>query len=649
MKQLKHSLELERVLNGKVVFDPEFLVSRHSVFNDAIWDFNDGSAIRLNSVPAARLRINWGSYLTGDSTADADPESILLPEKIVHELKIFATLYVHVPEVFNGYTARAIKPQTAVIAIRALARLFSAIYRNSLFSKLGNAGKLSHIESIADIRLSDIRAAIMHSPFSDGQSLKRALRNLGSTAMAKYLVKGPLPWTVLDLDSIEFKFSKKRSDYKPVMPNDLFRMLSNAACGDVRGFLGFLGEESEDKAPVTIATHKMMNVADGRGLFEEYIRIRTKDRELFAELKKRHFGSWWDRKEFRENYGVSLQNVLDYIYRVQRAAYTVIGLYTGARYSDLTSFKIGCVIKHHGVYVFAGTLTKFEATSKLEGNDLWPAIPIMRDAIKCLEEISRVTFNPYLISGRDTVPVDGIPKPLSLTGLSGAINNYLREIDTSKRWETWHINPHQLRHTLANQLARADVGLMFIAHQMKHLYTALNALPPAATLMYGNLSDMATQRALQTGPAYLEAAQNLYDPDKPIAGGGAEDFKTRRKAYFEGMAAAGWEKDELIEHLAKQGMPFASVGVGYCGGRRDRILADGSRDLNPCLGSLQCNPSSCHQAVITKTHLSQWQKIYEHNMTLVNDERMSYARDVHLAAAEEARNVLCELNPELKH
>ena len=223
---------------------------------------------------------------------------------------------------------------------------------------------------------------------------------------------------------------------------------------------------------------------------------------------------------------------------------------------------------------------------------------------------------------------------------------YLHETDTSGRWTEWHINAHQLRHTLAHQLARADVGLIFIAHQMKHLHTALHALPPDVTMMYGNVGDLVTQRALHSESAYLEASKELYGPDRPVAGGGADAFIARRKAYFEGMAAQGWTVDDVLENLAKQGLPFASVGIGYCGGRRDTLLKDGRKERPPCIGSLQCNPNVCSQAVITKTHEPAWRKILVQNRNLAADPRMAHAREPLLAAMKSAEQVLAILNPE---
>ena len=566
-------LNLEKLLQGKVMFGPSFRVSKKSVFSDGIFDFNDDKVIRLNSVAACCLRLDWDSFATGSEENDVDGKgTILLPLEIIHELKILTVLYHRVPSAFSGFNNRKLKPQTVVAVVRGLARFLSAIYRVSLFAGLGATHRLSHITSISAITLSDITQALETTPFVDGTTLKRALGLLTTPVMSRHLLEGPVNWNRHDLKSLNFRYAEERRDYNPVMPNELFRFLSNTACADILGFLQLLGIDSADKTTTNINLGIAKDVVNGKQMFEDYVAIRLKDREYAAKLGKKSNNSSLERKKFARDYGISVKDFLALIYRVQRASYAIIGLYTGARYSDLTSFRTGCIEKHHGIYVLRGTLGKFEDIAKQENNDLWPAIPIMRDALRCLEEISRVTFNPYLISGRDTVPEGETPKPMTLTGLTTAINNYLDEIDVSRRWVDWRTHPHQLRHTLANQLARADVGLTYIAHQMKHLYTALSALPPAATLIYGRIGDIKTQRAMQMPAAHLEVASELFNPDSPVAGGGADAFKKRRRAYFEGMAAQGWTKDEVIEHLSRQGLPFASVGLAYCGGKRESLF-----------------------------------------------------------------------------
>lgn len=134
-----------------------------------------------------------------------------------------------------------------------------------------------------------------------------------------------------------------------------------------------------------------------------------------------------------------------------------------------------------------------------------------------------------------------------------------------------------------------------------------------AAALYGNIGELAFVRAQHSGDARVEAAQALYDPESPVAGGGAEEFRKRRKAYFEGMAAAGRTKEEVLKELARDSIPFASVGLGYCGGRREILKKDGTKEVPPCLGSLECQPKYCKQAVITKAHAPHWQRVLDQN------------------------------------
>lgn len=639
--------DLNLVRSGVFRLDPHIQVSALSRVGDETWEFNDGASKRLDSVPASRLRIDWSTYASDDVAPDDDDNgdhtNAILPPTIIMELRAVGYLYLHAPTIFFSRTSKGIKPQTMVITVRALARFFSTIYKNSLVKGLTTGRNFSHIQSIGDITLTDMQRALAESTASGGERLRNGLTIVASPVMKHYLVGPPPSWGKLDVKNLKFRFGQKRDDYNPVMPNGLFRLLSDSACWDVLSFIRFLGKEPEDKAQRPAPAELFNSIPNGAEVFDDYVAIRNQDRKYWFRSGKRSPNTKTKRNAFRLKYGMTVAKFQEKLYRVQRASYTIIGLYTGGRYSDLTTFRCGCIEKHHGQFIIKGTEVKSGSLLAPEDNDLWPAIPIMRDAITCLEQISQFTFNPYFISSSMTVAIGETPAPLSLVGFTSALNTYLEEIDTAGFWEKWQINAHQLRHSLAHQLARADVGLLYIAHQMKHLHTAFNALPPNVTLLYGNISDLTAQKALLADSAYNEAAYGLYDPDRPVAGGGAQAFKKRRKAYFEGMAAQGWTKDEVIANLARQGMPFASVGLGYCGGKRKMILEDGTEEVPPCLGSLQCNPVACSQALITDTHIPQWKKVLKQNREMARDERMAHAKDVFLAAATTAERVLQDL------
>lgn len=640
------NLRLNDVLQGRVFVEADTRVSAKSRFGDDIWDFTNTNSVRLSSVPEGRLRINWAMYCSDVAEDDYDDHrGAVITKQMVDEFKLFGYLYFNLPSAFALRGVQSVKPQTLVVTLRALILLFSDVLQRYQLNGWDSTLRMIPIQSLTDVSLRTIRETLADSPRTDGMLLKKGLKLLACPVMTAAFQQRALQWNTQDIKTLPFKVPKQRANYQKVMPNQLFRLLSNTACSDVLGFLQFIGEESHDKFGTPSEPTFISTLADGAALIADYIALRQNDREFTARTGKKRTGPSPEALKFKSIYGVGRKEVFSWIYRVQRAAFTVIGLYTGARYSDLTTFTNQCVHTIHGVHVLAGTHVKHQALDAQEGVDLWPAIPIMRDAVACLQHISQITFNPFLLSGSETILIGATPRALSLTGFTNAITNYLHEIDTSGRWSDWSISSHQLRHTLAHQLARADVGLLFIAHQMKHLHTALHALPPDVTMKYGNVGDLATQRALQSNSAYLEAAQELYNPNSPVAGGGAEAFMERRKAYFEGMAAQGWTVDEVIENLAKQGLPFASVGIGYCGGRRDTLLKDGKKDTPPCIGSLQCNPNACKQAVITKTHAPAWRKILEQNRELASDPRMAHAKEPLLASMHAAEQVLAKLSP----
>ncbi|MCV4939791.1 hypothetical protein OFC17_33940, partial [Escherichia coli] len=84
------------------------------------------------------------------------------------------------------------------------------------------------------------------------------------------------------------------------------------------------------------------------------------------------------------------------------------------------------------------------------------------------ELFTSFTKNHFLISGLNTVE-DGCGRAYSPSGLAQALVRYIRRIDEGGAWAKIQVSPHRCRHTLGHQLARADLGLPFIAHQLKHL------------------------------------------------------------------------------------------------------------------------------------------------------------------------------------
>lgn len=642
-------LTFTEVMKKGFTISPEARVSIHSKFADDTWDFRDEDKKRSAAVERSRQALDWWLYKTPVEDRTFPPGApdhghlrAFLPPSMLLELKTLAYLSIGLPgSDFGSGRAAPNKPSTVVASSRALICLFSDVYES--YAKLVEPfGGAPFIRSVCDVMLDDIKEAVASSPLTHGEHLEYYLGRLASPLFAKFLPR-PLEWNRHDLKDVSFKTPEKREDYSPVMRDELFRLLSDTACADVKGFLKLLQIQPKDKQKDRIKptfTHY-----DGPALFEHYVKIRRTDREARQELgKKTNNASKGLRTSFRQWYGVSPDIFFNYVTRVQRAAFVLIGLYTGGRYSDLTTFTIKCVGKLHDMPVLFGTEVKHTDVDAQEDRDVWPAIPIMLDAITCLAEISKFTFNPYLVAPARTVPIDTEAGPYSYSGFLDALDLYLEEVDEAGRWEGVSISGNSLRHTLAYNLGRLGVNPVYISLQLKHLDDAFRAIPADMTLGYGNLGQLALVRATGGEKAALDSVKELFSSGARIGGGGAEEFKARRDVYFQGWAARGYTEEQVIQIIARDGLPFVSVGGGFCGGRRPSPQREGkSGKLPPCLGQLQCNPHDCHQGLVTPSHAPHWIGIARENEARAGDPDLAHSKEQLEEAARTAREVLKDI------
>lgn len=652
-KAKKQILSIEKIALDN--FPPSDLrISGASLYGDMTWDFRDGEKARLRGLTDAKLIIEWDAYLEGqafDSYRQHDffVKSHLdarISRGVLEDIRTLCFMQLEFPGVFKsrGRQIQRSKPQTVVRMARALVVLASVIdeVRKKRILAAAPNMLIPPLQSMSEVNFQDLSNAVLAYPFADGTVIEQSLKLFASPVLRGKFHGASVQWTLGDIENLVFPRPTPRDEQK-VMPDALFRLLSNSASEDVAFFADALKWQRYDKTtPVNPSSMLPVGINLAQA-WEDYVQIRLSDREYAAQVGKRASKAITRRKAFVRAYGVTSSTFYSYIQRLQRACMTLLGLYTGGRFSDFTSFVSGCIQEKYGMPMLVGTQAKHQALGAPENNDIWPAIPVLRDVVKCLDELSRATHNPYLISSSYTVPIGDMPQPLTLTGFRGALNGFLRMVDVEERWKDWRINPHQLRHTLAHKLAQADVGVVYISYQLKHLYTALAALPADTTLGYGNIADQKMARAIAVKDLSREAANALFNPDSPIAGGGAEEFRQRRKVYFDGRVAEGWTRDEIIDQLAACGSPFVNVGPGYCGGVREEILADGKKHPPPCIGNLQCNTGDCNNAVVTQIHVSQWKDIVVKNKELASDPRLTHATENFEAAIVTGERVLRDL------
>lgn len=606
-------------------------VSRYSKFGDDYWYFYGQSNPRLRNYSPADLTISWRLVDGLES----------LPDATVQVVKLYAFLYLHAPGLLgHGKKAKAKNhPSTVCSAVASLLPFLAHVHEKSILE----GGTLPPTASLHDVTVRHLRESLLDWDYGVGADLRRALIFLASPAILKACDGFAPKWSPSDIRSLSFRKANPRSDYEAVLPNALFRLISDSATADVVGFLSFCQEKSSSDIPGNIPEPFAGLTARGSRIFEAYVAHRLRQSDWYHYDNNGDYGEGLKAKRNAlERLGTTPQEFYEYIQRVHEAACSLIALYTGARYSDLTGFKVGCLQQIKGMWFLVGTHIKHEDIDKPADTDLWPAIPVLRDALSCLKLFSQFTRNEYLICPLSTCE-EGCGGAYSAGGLTQALQRYIKRIDQHNTWNYVRVSPHRCRHTLAHQLARADVGLVFIAHQLKHLHSALKAVPPQVTLLYGGIADLKTDRALQARDVHYEMAQSLYDPNSPIAGGGAEEFKRRRKQYFEGMLSAGMTKEEIISGLASKAIPFSSVGMGYCLGRREIKDKDGRTQKPPCIGSLQCSPDSCPNSVITWSHVHIWKKIASQNREMAERPDLQHARTELLEKSTLADVVLSQL------
>ena len=182
--------------------------------------------------------------------------------------------------------------------------------------------------------------------------------------------------------------------------------------------------------------------------------------------------------------------------------------------------------------------------------------------------------------------------------------------------------PYLLRHNLAYQLYRVELGLPFISYALKHIVSGIDRFKSISkvTLGYGSIGDKlagksTTSLNLQKEVA-LERVKSQFNPDANYSGGGAKIHKNHLQTVFQGYMASGYSKDEIYEQMIEQGYYLMNVGKLYCMANEATEKFDNSL---PCIGSLRCNPIDCPNALISSEHTSIWKELHADNISIKNE------------------------------
>lgn len=609
LKKHTRIIPWEAILSGSFVFNPELPVSKKSRFGDAVWDWTNEDDRRLKVLDDSKLRFDWGSVTVGAMNSPKVGRKTgkliiaLLPAGIIEDIKRSAFLYAASPNLAGRIATKASgrKPISVVYFIKGLVNFFSYLYMQNVLPS-----GASRIRTLSDITLSDIRQNLETYPYRVDGARKVLMKMCDQ--VIKSNMKNPPAWTLSDLRNLRWR-EEKTSESIPPLPDELFRLLSEASRRYVVNFLKQLGETVCDNMD-TRKTVSMPHWERFPEMFESYIKRRQVTRER---------GSGWESnhtKEFVEEFGEQVEVLRDFLMDVQCAAQTIILLYSAMRYSEAASLRAGCITEKNGVYLLRSTVIKGRKGNLPADADEWIAIDIVRDAVRTLEIISRCSFNNFLFGTFETVRLGENENPLSIGGLNERLNHYLRRIDAKGKWRDWKLSTHQFRHGLVSQLAKAEVGIAYITRQLHHYYTKLNESAyrtNETTLVYGLqkqrlLANATGLNAVQQ--AHGDILRDLYGENKKFAGGGAARHVERTEAFFNGTGMQGKAREKYIENLTKSGVAMVHTAVGWCTRNHAEPQVKEESETPPCIGDLQCNPAACKHSVVPEGRKDDVVRLY---------------------------------------
>lgn len=363
-------------------------------------------------------------------------------------------------------------------------------------------------------------------------------------------------------------------------------------------------------------------------------------------------------KQYAKDTGSALDDQFRlYLNFVNYSCLYIIGQYTGMRPSEYAELLASSSLRPDGRYwVLASNVSKHQDNLVELFDDFWLAIPIVRDAVRVCQLISKYKNNDYIFSNVDTVAFGEQGKPFGASSTKYTLDKFFERILPPETFEKLDFNAYMMRHTLAYQLYRADLGLPFISHQLKHFGEIVGVGHSdrgfsKTTLLYGEIADRISKgggarnskgRSLRQD-AELESIHQRFDPDGSYAGVNAEAHKANLRKVFRGYMASGHTKDDIFGAMLGQHIAVINVGSGFCyGGGVDEF--DSSL---PCIGGLRCNPNQCKNAVVSKANAPAWRDVYYQNKAMLGNPAYAHTHAQNKAAMEEAYGVLQLLEEEL--
>ncbi|WP_240326003.1 tyrosine-type recombinase/integrase [Pseudomonas syringae] len=647
-------------------------VSQLSAFLNGVWDFNADYPHASRYIRGAKLRIDFTKYPN-------------IPELAILELK---AAFIIILKALSGIPAdgkstsvnkKPLKPNSLINDFQCGLRFLDKVYSVAAI-ELGKEHVDRELISVQCLPAHFYAAAAEDFDYVYDGNTEKLFKLLKSGYLQANVFGASLPfvdftklkWKILGGKHRPAKDAEKKSQ---VLPNNVFEISSLMASLSIVDFLDAMGEDVVDTASLNRRNAKEYFPAREHGLnplkYNLYVYKRLSNKGFTRDEVAKVLGSDvmsssrlfsvvapYAVKQYVEDTESPLDdNFRLYLNFVNYSCLYIIGQYTGMRPSEYAELLASSCLRLDGRYwVLASNVSKHRDNLVELFDDFWLAIPIVRDAIRVCQLISKYKNNDYIFSNVDTVAFGEQGKPFSAGATKLALDKFFERILPPETMKALNFNAYMMRHTLAYQLYRADLGLPFISHQLKHFGEIVGVGHSdrgfsKTTLLYGEIADRISKgggarkskgRSLRQD-AELESIHQRFDPDGSYAGVNAEAHRENLRKVFRGYMASGHTKDDIFEAMLDQHIAVINVGSGFCyGGGADEF--DSSL---PCIGGLRCNPNRCQNAIVSKANAPAWRDVYYQNKAMLGNPAYAHAHAQNKAAMEEAYGVLQLLEEEL--
>lgn len=644
-------------------------VSKLSKFGDAVWDFNADDPHAARNVKGAKLKIDFTKYTNLNATA-------------ILEVKAALNFYLLAPAAVAGDTPRSkktVKYNTAIANFESGLRFVDRMYACAIEEyKAAFISSTCFSISQLDDDIYKKAAETFEHKYSNG--LSRFFSILRSPFLRDSIFGNPLsnkkleslPWKLEDIEEDEDGDEETLADQEDEtnhLPNDVFESISNYASLQVVDFLDALSLPVQDANSLKRRNVKGFRMGDQYGLtprlMELYTVLRLGAKGYDYPAVMQLLGAVPDGVSIGDKLvsrdaieklagGLIHNDFRKYLNLVNYSCCYLVAQYTGMRPSELSELMVdSCLIQEGKYWLLESRVIKHQQADRKLFDDKWIAIPIIRDAIEAARVIARYKQSPYLFSSVDTIAPDSTCMALHSGGIKHQLQKLFSAVLTQQQYESLEFSPYTLRHTLAFQMYRIDLGLPFISHQLKHFGEIVGGYAgkgvSKVTLGYGGIGDIIAKGGRHVKnplrrEAEIEAVKDFYDPDGGYAGVNASAHKARNQQFFKGCMAAGYTKDQIIAAMADQGMAIVNVGLGFCYGNKTEDFDD----VLPCAGGLRCNPNKCSNSVVGDVHAPKWREVYYQNKALLDDPMYADRRDQIEEIMKEASGVLKYLGQEVE-